>query len=107
MRTVYIFIRKDIPIEDQIVQVAHVSLILGVVCAYNGFSQDTKTCRMILFEVQNVEELHKQYLNLSARGIPVELFYEPANASKKELGYTAMATRPTDKNLKGVFYRGS
>ena len=80
----YIFVRTDLSIPQQIVQVGHAAEGAG-----RRFPCPGQTSNMVLFGVDGEEELKKVAYKLSMHGIDFQMFYEPDITS-----HTALVTRP-------------
>lgn len=73
MKTNYLFVRKDLPLAQQLVQASHAAHESGV-----HFCNDTsKINHLVLFEVSDEHRLLKAYDRLSMQGIRSCLFREP------------------------------
>lgn len=94
MQYVYVFIRTDIPIADQIVQVSHASLEAG-----SKFLQTHDSPYVVLIGIKNSEELLDVQDLLNIRNIDYSMFYEPDD----NMGYTAICTSPVSRKRKGIF----
>lgn len=81
----YCFIRKDLPIEQQIIQTAHATQEIT-----KKTPHPVNTCHLILLEASNKIHLQNIRMKLAEREIEHEMFYEPDN----DMGYTAIATEP-------------
>lgn len=81
---IYLFIRKDLSIPQQIVQTAH-----AVEMVTKRLSQNHPTCHMVLFEVANEMDLDFISFDLQDQGVKHEIFYEPDISQR-----TAIATMP-------------
>lgn len=81
---IYVFVRKDIPLVDQVVQVGHICSEAGREFEYEDHSN------LILLQVENLEELEKTMVYLNLCGIDHRWFNEPDD----NLGYTSIATEP-------------
>lgn len=89
---VYVVVRKDMSPEMQMVQSSHAALEAG----YQNEIPDVPT-HLVLFEIDNEEDLIHCSGDLQREELKNEIFYEPDN----QLGYTALATWPTYKrNIK-------
>lgn len=90
---VYVFVRRDLPLADQMVQVAHVSLEAGqrfrVPCH----------CSLVLLQVADEPALKRALEHCRRQGICVHTFTEPDatdNAPNQPMGLTAACTPPLD-----------
>jgi hypothetical protein len=81
----YVFVRTDIPIASQLVQVGHACLEAG-----NRFAQPQGPCHLVLFGVASEARLLEAAAWLNAAGIRSITFFEPDDAP----GYTAICTEP-------------
>lgn len=82
---VYVFIRKDIPLADQLVQVGHVCLLAGKV-----FGHPDNT-HVILLQLNDQAHLVNTFWELEVLSkIKCVNFYEPDD----EMGFTAISTQP-------------
>lgn len=81
----YIFIRKDLTVPQQIVQASHAALEAGF--AYN---QPAGSTYIVLISIKNQSDLTKVSDRLTSQGIDHQKFFEP----DYDTGYTAIATRP-------------
>ena len=82
---IYVMVRKDICIEQQLVQVAHAAVEAGA-----SFSASNETSNLVLLEADSREDLEKASFKLREAGIAHRLFFEPDNG----LGHCAFATQP-------------
>lgn len=81
----YVFVRKDLPLVDQMVQVGHVCHRAGWLYS---FSENT---HLILLQVKNEEQLEDiKWELIFDKHIACIGFYEPDD----NMGYTAIATQP-------------
>lgn len=87
-RYVNVFIRKDIPLVDQMVQIGHSCLLAGA--AFDPRAKDF----LHLYQVEDESELIRIMTELDLACIMYRVFYEPGNASGDKLGYTSLATEP-------------
>jgi hypothetical protein len=80
----YLFIRTDLPFEQQIVQAAHSALEAG-----RDLGKPTTHSHLILLPAKSETALRKIADDLTSRDIRFRLFYEPdINA------YTSLTTEP-------------
>lgn len=93
---VYIFVRKDISLEQQLVQAAHAALEAGFT-----FQKPKNTAFLVLIAVETQEKLLKTADTLEKQGIKTVLFFEPDD----NMGYSAFATEPIDENNRRPFRR--
>lgn len=87
------FIRRDIPIADQIVQASHATLEAG-----RRFDWEDHT-HMVILGINNEEELLQALERTREHGIEYELFFEPDD----NMGYTAACTEPISGKDRNVF----
>ena len=93
---VYVFIRKDIPINYQLVQVGHACLESGRV--YRKLTDDVTN--LVLLEVKDENELLKAKEYLTSKNIDNVMFHEP---DFDNLGFTAIATKPVLQEERVIF----
>lgn len=79
---VYIFVRQDIPVAQQLVQSNHATLKMGSLYGYEG------TPNIVLIGVANKEELAAVAGRCTEYQIPHHVWYEP----DFDYGHTAIAT---------------
>jgi len=82
---VYVLIRTDILLADQIVQVGHACLDAG-----SSFHQPDQKSNLVLLSVANEKHLLDSVDRIEAAGIRCVVFHEPDD----EMGYTAACTEP-------------
>ena len=80
----YCFIRKDIPLAQQIIQAAHATQEIT-----KKIEHPEQTSHFILLEASNEEQLNTIQMKLQDKGIRHEMFYEPDVDE-----HTAIATEP-------------
>ena len=85
---IYIFLRKDIPVADAIVQASHACLELVLSLPDN--KKPNTTSHIILLSCKNEEKLLNIHDLLDEKEITHSLFFEPDD----NMGYTAIATEP-------------
>jgi len=83
---VYVFVRKDLPLTDQVVQAAHAALEAGIV--FGAVSKEPSS--LIMLTVPDAESLHRAKAHCEYCGIRSEMFFEP----DWNYGHTAFATEP-------------
>lgn len=91
---VYIFVRQDLSNEQQLVQAAHVALVLG-----NKLKKDSVA--ELYFAVIGIPQLSdfcKVMKDLKKHGTQYECFYEPDQGNT----LTAIATHPIKKDERGI-----
>ena len=79
------FIRTDLPIEQQIVQAAHAALEAG-----RDLENPKSISHLILLKVDSQDDLIKVSEDLTQLNIRYRMFYEPDD----DRGYTSIATEP-------------
>ncbi len=87
------FIRTDIPLPNQIVQVGHVCYEAGL-----KFQAKNDTY-LVLFRVDFEDELREIESWLNFNGIETHIFFEPDN----DMGYSALCTQPVSGSLRKLF----
>lgn len=87
---VYVFIRKDIPIENMIVQACHSCLDLAKV---------PKNTHLVLIGVRNEKAITETSQFLDSKGVKHQMFFEPDFS----LGFTSIATEPVYGNSRRKF----
>lgn len=97
-KTIYVFVRGDLPEEQQLVQAAHVVLSFGM--AY-GYMKSPDWCaiagepRIIALDGGSSEQaLQRTYRKLTEKKIPIRMYTDP---DTPEIGITAMVTGPLTK----------
>ena len=90
MPYVYVLVRRDISLADQMVQAAHASQESG---AQFGCPD---SCHMVLCGVKDESELRAAALHIELNNIQLAMFYEPDSDqfTGKPMGYTALCTEP-------------
>jgi len=92
-KSVYVFIRTDIPLADQMVQVGHVCMMVG-----NKFGCLPDT-NLVLLALKNELELLNVECDISDKKIAYEISWEPDD----DMEYTALATEPLEEEQKFLF----
>lgn len=82
----YVFVRQDIPIEQQLVQASHACQISGM-----EFGKPEKTPSIVMIGVKDQAELLDVSERLNRHEISHHAFYEPDFGP---MGYSALATCP-------------
>ena len=93
------FVRKDLPLADQLVQVGHV-------CQTAGKEFDIPNdCHMVLIGINSANELYSVMDLLESKSIDFVSFYEPDSMDESDIpmGITALCTRPITKQEKKCF----
>lgn len=83
---VYVFVRADLPVEQQMVQASHAALEAGF-----RFEQPAQTASLVLLSVPDMPALESAAQRLAQYDIDHHLFYEPDFGP---MGHSALATRP-------------
>lgn len=94
---VYVFVRGDIPLEQQIVQACHASLEVGL--RYPYIAEEPSS--LILIKTKNQTKLEKARLYLAENGIRSEIFFEPS----WDYGNTAFATEAITESQRHILRR--
>jgi len=102
---VYWFIRKDLPVVHQIIQMGHAAFDAGADSQAFGFIKEDleyASPNACLFEVQSESELANISKQLHKLGIWHRIFNEPDH----QRGFTSIATRPikSDDPLRQFFF---
>lgn len=82
---VYVLVRGDLPLEQQMVQSNHAALEAGF-----RFSKPEETASLVMLSVPDKPALLAAAERLAGHGIDHHLFFEP----DWEMGHSALATRP-------------
>lgn len=82
---VYVFVRQDLPIEQQIVQAAHSALEAG-----RDLGKPDSDSNLILLGTRDQDSLLQVAERLRFNNIKYSLFYEPDH----DRGYTSLTTEP-------------
>lgn len=90
---VYVFVRKDISLADQMVQIGHVCLQAG------GTFPIGQRTKLVLCEVEDSAHLFQVADLLDKINLRYEMFYEPSNAGGERLEWTALSTSPIKYKL--------
>jgi hypothetical protein len=90
---VYIFVRQDLPLPQQLVQASHAAHESGLSNSHSG-----ELNSIIIFGTNNKEEL-ESLLDRFHPEIPCYPFYEP----HKNIGLTAFATEPIPNSKRHFF----
>ena len=101
---VYVFVRRDLPLADQMVQVAHVSLEAGqrfcIPCH----------CPLVLLEVADEPALQSALQHCRRHDIPTHTFTEPDATDEQPnvpMGLTAACTPPLNTEKRRCLRRFS
>lgn len=88
----YIFVRQDLSPEQQLVQAAHVTLVLG-----NKLKRDCSDLYFTVIGIPQLIDFVQVTKNLQKHGTEYVSFYEPDQGST----LTAIATHPIPKDERG------
>jgi peptidyl-tRNA hydrolase len=91
-----VFIRKDLPIEQIIVQTAHAALESGIHLKHD---KENEPSSLIVLQVKNQKELEKAYEKLKDSGIELIKFFEP----DWDYGFTSFASEPVTQEHRNKF----
>lgn len=91
---IYAFIRKDLAIEHQLVQLAHAAYEAG-----KKFQDQAGISNLVLFAAQDETEIEDIKDYLSFEGIDYVSFYEP----DYNRGYTSICTAPISGSARKKF----
>ena len=89
---VYVLVRTDIPLANQMVQVGHA-------CFDSGTKFGKLECYMVLLQVANEEELLSHSKLLKYHKVKHTVFYE----DDFPIGHTALCTQPITKKHRPLF----
>jgi len=91
---IYVFVRTDIPIADQMVQVGHVCAM-----AASTFTVPER-CRLVLLAVDDVDRLEAAVDRCRQHGIRTVAFFESdaVDDHTGEMGFTAACTEPIPRS---------
>ena len=95
--TIYVVIRTDIRIEQQVVQAIHA----GAEAGRSFYQPEHGIASLVLLAVPDVEALYSLRDRLTSKGVRTELFYEP----DFQMGHSALATEPLGQDRR-KFLRG-
>lgn len=95
---VYCFVRGDIPVAQQLVQLAHAALEAGR--AHPDPHRSTPSS-LIAIKLKNQHELDKVFARLKENDIACTMFFEP----DWDYGNTAFATEPVKAHQRALFKR--
>lgn len=82
---VYILVRTDLPIAQQMVQASHAALEAGF-----AFSAPAQTAHLVMLAVPDAAGLLDASAHLDLHAIDHKVFFEPDD----DMGHSALATRP-------------
>lgn len=83
----YVFVRTDLPIQQQMVQSNHAALEAGI---FFGDKEQDEPSSLIVIAVKNQAKLEKAMKDVEAKGIKLIPFEEPS----WDYGLTAFGTEP-------------
>lgn len=83
---VYVLVRKDLPLHQQLVQASHAAFEAGL----RWHSADDEVASLIVLEVPHKAALLRAARKLEAKGVDHHVFFEP----DFDMGESALATRP-------------
>jgi hypothetical protein len=90
-----VFVRTDIPLADQIVQVGHACFSAGLKCQISD-----EEVNLVLLSMDSEKQLLASLGALNAAGIKYVVFHEPDD----EMGYTAACTEPLTGTYRREFH---
>lgn len=90
---VYVFVRQDLSNEQQLVQAAHATLVLG-----NKLKRDVNELYFTVIGIPQLIDFRKVMNDLNTHGTQYETFYEPDQGNT----LTAIATHPISKDQRGI-----
>ena len=92
---VYMFVRTDLSLPQQIIQMSHAAFDVGNKLGLNG---NESTPHAVLFPVKNAEHLDRIQEFLDSHDVPHEKFWEPDIS-----GHTAISTYPVRGEERRLF----
>lgn len=92
------FIRTDLPIQQQMVQSNHAALEAGI---FFGNKDQDEPSSLIVIAVKTQAKLEKAIKDVEAKGIKVVPFYEPS----WDYGLTAFGTEPLTQDVRVLLKR--
>ena len=93
--TIYVLVRTDISLAQQIVQAAHAT----AEAARSLYRSEHGIASLVLLAVLDKASLHQAQLQLQHKGIACELFHEPDFG----MGDSALATQPVPDAMRKHF----
>lgn len=87
--------RTDISLQQQLVQSSHAALEAGL----KNSNQYQQTSSIIIFQIENENQLIQELEYIQSLGIECAFFYEPYN----DIGITAFATLPIGEEQRHYF----
>jgi hypothetical protein len=94
---VYVFVRTDLPIEQQIVQAGHAALEAGH--EFDKVSDDVSS--LIILRIKSKAKLENAIASIRSKGIRMVEFHEP----DWDYGLTAAASEPIFEDSREAFKR--
>jgi hypothetical protein len=91
---VYVLVRKDLPLQHQLVQAAHA----GIQAAH-AFPTDNPSPNLVVLEVDDGSALARAVNQAREADVPITVFFE----TDDEMGFTAAATAPLERARSKVF----
>jgi hypothetical protein len=85
-RTLYVFVRTDLSLEQQVVQAAHAAAEAG----RSFYRPEHGIASLIVLAVPNLAALYQARRRLESHGIEHDMFFEP----DWNTGHSAIGTRP-------------
>lgn len=95
--TIYVLVRLDIGLAQQLVQAAHAAAEAG----RSFYQPGHGVARLVVLEVADLEALMHAREYLRQRGIACEAFFEPDEG----MGYSALATQPLESRRRSHLRR--
>lgn len=92
------FVRRDIPVEQQIVQAGHAALEAGI---YLGDRDQSEPSSLVVIGVKNQFQLEKAIKDLESKDIKLIPFYEPS----WDMGLSAFGTEPLTQEQRVLLKR--
>jgi hypothetical protein len=98
-RYIYVLVRKDLPLADQMVQVGHA-------CFESGMNFGQEGTHLILLQVENQKELNEFSETIKEHRIKYSMFFEPdpiIDGDTEPMGNTAICTEPISGSKREIF----
>lgn len=92
------FVRRDIPVEQQIVQAGHAALEAGI---YLGDRDQSEPSSLVVIGVKNQFQLEKAIKDLESKDIKLITFFEPS----WDMGLSAFGTEPLTQEQRVLLKR--
>lgn len=96
-KTIYVFVRGDLPEEQQLVQAAHAVFNMAIFARKEIADSNGEPRIVALDGGQSEKAFQKTYRKFCAGTLPANLFAEYKDPDQLELGVTAIATIPLTK----------